>query len=138
MNWISAAKILSFLGEKVLPFVKDNWKLLLIIALSMALFLSMRKDYRSLEAAFEASKTSYEQRLNALKELHDEEIRQREEALREYREELERINSRYEDSRAELERRRERDTEKIREQFDHEPEEVKQRIVETFGFEYVE
>ena len=74
MNWISAAKILSFLGEKVLPFVKDNWKLLLIVALSLALFLSMRKDYRSLEAAFEASKTSYEQRLNALKELHDEEI----------------------------------------------------------------
>ena len=138
MNWISAAKILSFLGDKVLPFVKDNWKLILIVALSLALFFSMRKDYRSLEAAFEASKTSYEQRLNALKELHDEEIRQREQALREYREELERINSRYEDSRAELERRREQDTERVREQFDHEPEEVKQRIIETFGFEYVE
>ena len=122
----------------MLPFVKDNWKLILIVVLSLALFFSMRKDYRSLEAAFEASKTSYEQRLNALKELHDEEIRQREEALREYREELERINSRYEDSRAELERRRKQDTERIREQSDHEPEEVKQRIVETFGFEYVE
>ena len=122
----------------MLPFVKDNWKLILIVVLSLALFFSMRKDYRSLEAAFEASKTSYEQRLNALKELHDEEIRQREEALREYREELERINSRYEDSRAELERRRKQDTERIREQFDHEPEEVKQTIIERFGFEYVE
>ena len=122
----------------MLPFVKDNWKLILIVVLSLALFFSMRKDYRSLEAAFEASKTSYEQRLNALKELHDEEIRQREEALREYREELERINSRYEDSRAELERRRKQDTERIREQFDHEPEEVKQTIIKRFGFEYVE
>ena len=138
MNWLSAAKILTFMSEKILPFVKDNWKILLILVLTVALFLSMRKDYRSLEAAFEASKTSYEQQLSALKELHDEEIRQREEAMREYREELERINSRYEDSRAELERRREQDTERVREQFDHEPEEVKQRIIETFGFEYVE
>ena len=138
MNWLSTAKVVSFVGEKALPFIKDNWKILLILILLAALFLSMRKDYKSLEAAFEASKTSYEQRLTALKELHDEEIRQREEALREYREEFERINSRYEDSRAELERRREQDTETIREQFDHEPEEVKKQIEEVFGFEYVE
>ena len=128
------SKIWSLVG----PFVLKNWKILLILGLTIALFFSMKKDYAALQHAFDASKTSYEEQIRSLKEIHSEEIRQREEAVREYREELDRITKRYEDDRSELERGHERDVEEIRREFTHEPEKVKQAIIEQFGFEYVE
>lgn len=128
------SKIWSLVG----PFVLKNWKILLILGLTVALFFSMKKDYAALQSAFDASKTSYEEQIRSLKEIHSEEIRQREEAVREYREELDRITKRYEDDRSELERGHERDVEEIRREFTHEPEKVKQAIIEQFGFEYVE
>jgi DNA anti-recombination protein RmuC len=138
VNWLSTIKILFSLGESIVPFVKKNWKILLIIFLSAALYLKMRSDYKALETAFSAAQTSYEEQLRGLKEIHNEEMRQREDALREYGEELERINSRYENSSAELERRRSEDVRRVRKQFDHEPEEIKRQIISEFGFEYVE
>lgn len=131
-------EIFSKTATALWPFIQQNWKILLILGLTVALFLSMKKDYAALEDAFDASKTSYEEQIRSLKEIHSEEIRQREEAMREYREELERITERYEDSRSKLERGRERDVEEVRRQLQYEPEEVKQSIIEQFGFEYVE
>ncbi len=131
-------EVFSKTATAVWPFIQKNWKVLLILGLTVALFFSMKKDYAALQSAFEASKTSYEEQIRSLKEIHSEEIRQREEAVREYREELDRITKRYENDRSELERGHERDVEEIRREFTHEPEKVKQAIIEQFGFEYVE
>ena len=80
-------EIFSKTATALWPFIQQNWKILLILGLSVALFFSMKKDYTALESAFDASKTSYEEQIRSLKEIHSEEIRQREEAMREYREE---------------------------------------------------
>ena len=60
--------VLSSVWEKALPFVIKHWKLILIVALSVALFLKMRADYKAMETAYEARLESSEAQLEGLKE----------------------------------------------------------------------
>ena len=70
--------VLSSVWEKALPFVIKHWKLILIVALSVALFLKMRADYKSMETAYEARLESSEAQLEGLKEIHKVQMREME------------------------------------------------------------
>lgn len=134
----AAWAVLSSLWEKVLPFVIKHWKVLLIIALSAALFWKMRADYKAMETAYEARIQSSEAQIEGLKEIHRVQMKEMEVLMDALLADLERIEEDYDRARDELDdRARERIDEIEREWSDH-PEGVAEQIKKEFGFDYVE
>ena len=134
----AAWAVLSSLWEKVLPFVIKHWKVLLIIALSAALFWKMRADYKAMETAYEARIQSSEAQIEGLKEIHRVQMKEMEVLMDALLADLERIEEDYDRARDELdERARERIDDIEREWSDH-PEGVAEQIKKEFGFDYVE
>ena len=134
----AAWAVLSSVWERVLPFVIKHWKILLIIALSAALFWKMRADYKAMETAYEARIQSSEAQIEGLKEIHRVQMKEMEVLMDALLADLQRIEEDYDRARDELdERTRNRIDEIEREWSDH-PEGVAEQIKKEFGFEYVE
>jgi len=134
----AAWAVLSSAWEKVLPFVIKHWKVLLIIALSLALFLKMRADYKAMETAYEARIQSSEAQLEGLKEIHRVQMQEMEVLMDALLADLDRIEEERDRARDELEERHRERIEDIERQWSDHPEGVAEQIKKEFGFEYVE
>ena len=77
-------------------FLKRNWKEVLIVVCLLMVMGKMRADYNRLEEVHETMRTSLQDQITGLQEIHDEELRQRDAALRTYKEELEKLQRNYE------------------------------------------
>ncbi len=134
----AAWAVLSSTWEKVLPFVIKHWKILLIIALSVALFWKMRADYKAMETAYEARIQSSEAQLEGLKEIHKVQMREMEVLMDALLADLERIEEERDRARDELDERHRERIDEIERQWSDHPEGVAEQIKKEFGFEYVE
>ena len=130
--------VLSTAWDKALPFIIKHWKVLLILALSAALFLKMRADYRAMETAYEARIQSSEAQLEGLKEIHKVQMREMEVLMDALLEDLEVIEEERDRARERLEQRTEERIEEIEREWADHPEGVAEQIKKEFGFEYVE
>ena len=130
--------VLSSVWEKALPFVIKHWKLILIVALSVALFLKMRADYKSMETAYEARLESSEAQLEGLKEIHKVQMREMEVLMDAMLADLERLEEERDRARADLEERHEERVDEIEREWREHPEGVAEQIEGVFGYEYVE
>ena len=134
----AAWAVLSSLWEKVLPFVIKHWKVLLIIALSAALFWKMRADYKAMDTAYEARIQSSEAQIEGLKEIHRVQMREMEVLMDALLADLERIEEERDRAREELDERHQERIDEIERQWSEHPEGVAEQIKKEFGFEYVE
>jgi TolA-binding protein len=124
--------------KAILQFLIKHWKEILLVFLSAAIFFKMQSDMNELQKAYESAKISYETQIQGLQDIHTEELREREEALRQYQEELERIEEKYREGLREIEERTEEDIEDLEESHTDRPDEIISEIETQFGFEYVE
>lgn len=134
----AAWAVLSSVWEKVLPFVIKHWKVLLIIALSLALFWKMRADYKAMETAYEARIQSSEAQIEGLKEIHRVQMKEMEVLMDALLEDLERIEEERDRAREELDERHQERIDEIERQWSDHPEGVAEQIKKEFGFDYVE
>ena len=134
----AAWAVLSSLWEKVLPFVIKHWKVLLIIALSAALFWKMRADYKAMETAYEARIQSSEAQIEGLKEIHRVQMKEMEVLMDALLADLQRIEEDYDRARDELDERTRNRIDEIERGWSDHPEGVAEQIKKEFGFEYVE
>ena len=130
--------VLSSAWEKVLPFVIKHWKILLIIALSIALFLKMRADYKAMETAYEARLESSAAQIEGLKEIHKVQMREMEVLMDALLTDLDRLEDERDRARDELADRHEERIDEIEREWSEHPAEVVEQIEQEFGFEYVE
>ena len=130
--------VLSATWQKVLPFVLKNWKILLILALSAALFFKMRGDYKALEDAMETARSSYEAQIEGIRRIHKDEMDMQMRLVEEYQAEINDLREDYEHNREELERERNRKIGEIEREWSDHPEGVAEQIKMEFGFDYVE
>ena len=126
------------LWEKALPFIIKHWKILLILALSLALFLKMQSDYKSMETAYQARIESSQAQIEGLKVIHETQLREQQLLMESFLESMAVIEEEYEDTREELERERDRQIDKIEREWSEHPEGVAEQIEQEFGFEHVE
>ena len=102
-----------------------------------------RLDYIRLQEAYETSQESLKNQLLTLKELHANELAQRDAALDEYKKEVARIEADYKEDIAELEEQTESSRREIveeivtRKQFSENKQELAGKVIDQFGFEYV-
>ena len=123
---------------KVLQFGLKNWREIIVVVCLSLVAIKTQLDYRALNKAYEISRQEMELQIDSLREIHAEEIRQREEAIESYRSAMEEIEQNYLASVAELEEQREKNrAERIR-QFSQDREALSDEIINAYGFELVE
>jgi len=122
----------------VFGFLKKNWKETLIVLGLLSVMGKMRMDYMHLEEMHETMRTSLQEQIAGLQDIHDEELRRRDAALRMYKEELEKIEKQYEKDLIVIENDRQDRYEKYLHEFIEDPDQLAADIYSLFGFEYVE
>ena len=130
--------VLSSVWEKALPFIIKHWKILLILALSAALFLKMRADYRAMETAYQARLESSEAQIEGLKEIHKVQMQEMQVLMDALLADLGRLEEERNRARDELAERHEERVDEIEREWSEHPEGVAGQIEQEFGFEYVE
>lgn len=126
------------INQKLLQFALKNWRELTVIFCLSLVAIKTQMDYRALNKAYETSRQEMELQINSLRDIHNEELRQREEALQSYRDTLDRIQQNYLESQADLEQQRETKTIEHVRQFSQNKEALGNEIIDAYGFEFVE
>jgi len=122
----------------IFGFFRKNWKETLLILCLLVVMGKMRADYNRLEEVHESMRTSLQDQITGLQAIHDEELRQRDAALRTYKEELEKLQRNYEVNLETIRSERDRKYQEYLHDFIKDPEQLAKDIEELFGFEYVE
>jgi len=122
----------------ILQFAKKNWKEILIVICLLLVIGKMRYDYNQLESAYVTTQESLQNQIAGLQEIHKKELAKREQALREYEQQLNDIEERYEMNQEELAILKAKKKKKYVKKFSEEPEMIVTEIEALFGFEYVE
>jgi len=122
----------------VFGFLKKNWKETLIVLGLLSVVGKMRMDYMHLEEMHETMRTSLQEQIAGLQDIHEEELRRRDAALRMYKEELQKIEKQYEKDLIVIEKDRKDKYEKYLHEFIEDPDQLAADIYSLFGFEYVE
>jgi predicted negative regulator of RcsB-dependent stress response len=122
----------------ILQFAKKNWKEILIVICLLLVIGKMRYDYRQLESAYITTQESLQNQIEGLQEIHKRELEKREEALREYEEQLADIEKRYEMDKEELDKLKRKKHKEFTKEFVDDPELLAGEIQALFGFDYVE
>ena len=98
----------------------------------------MRLDYKRLENMHETMRTSLQDQIVGLQHIHEEELRQRDAALNAYKDQLGKIETRYEKDLEAIKAGRQEKYQEYLHQFIRDPKQLAQDIEDLFGFEYVE
>lgn len=123
--------------KSVGPFLAKNWQTICLLIM-VALYFSTKSDYSTLKKNMDIMSESYQEQIAALEALHLEEIRKREDALREYEQEINNLTEEYEKALEDLRKGSEEDVREFIRDFELQPEKLAEEIKNQYGFEYVE
>jgi len=133
----------SALAKALFSFAKTNWKEILLVGFLIAALGKTRADYMRLKEAYATTETSLRNQLDSLSELHEEELRLRDEAIENYQRDLVALQKQYDDNLRQADTDRAEHHEEIvneiidNDQFFENKDELAERISDAFGFEYV-
>ena len=122
----------------ILQFAKKNWKEILIVICLLLVIGKMRYDYGQLESAYITTQESLQNQIAGLQEIHKRELEKREEALREYEEQIDEIKKRHEMDKDELDGLKRKKQKEFVKDFVDDPRALIEEIESIFGFDYVE
>lgn len=121
-----------------MQFALKNWRELLVIFCLSLVAIKTQMDYHALSKAYETSREEMALQITSLRDIHTEELRQRDEALQSYRRAMEQIQESYLLSVAELEEQKEKNRAEHVRQFSQDREALSDEIINAYGFELVE
>jgi uncharacterized protein (DUF342 family) len=124
--------------EKILSFCLTYWKEIGLVLLLLVVFSKSQYDMRNIIKAHEISQQSLKTQIETLKGLHSEELKKRDDALKEYQQELQRLEERYEAKLVEIEDLTQVEIDVIIKEFKEDKDLLIERFIETYGFTYVE
>ena len=124
--------------QKILEFALKNWKEILIIFSLSLVVLKTHMDYRALNKAYEVSKQEMQLQINSLRDIHAEEIKQREEALQTYRDTIDSLQKDYTIAQEELKGEKQKRTRDYTRKYSQDKEGLANEIINAYGFELVE
>ena len=122
---------------KVFDFVLKNWKVLLILALAAVVALKSKYDYHLKQQAYETQSDSHQAQIEGLKEIHKQEIREKQKLMENHMESIAAIEEEYEDALQMIEELREDKKGKYRNKFNSDREQLIKDLEENFGIQYV-
>jgi len=134
MSWL----VIKLTCKKVWIWFKEHWKIPLLIAWSIFIWIMARKDFNAALKVIETRKESYEKQIAAIKDAHNKEIIKRNNLVKEYNDTISRIKKEFEKKEKVLEEKHKRTVREVVVRSRKNPEEVRKEIEKVFGFKYVE
>ena len=125
------------LKKKAIEFALKNWKAILIVLLLLVVVLKTRYDYHLMQSAYTTMIESNEAQIEGLKEIHKQEIEEKQLLMESFLESMANIEEDYEHTLSELEEERAKKTQEYARKFSEDKEGLIKDIETTLGFEYV-
>ena len=123
--------------KQVLDFVIKNWKIILIASLLLAFALKNKRDYGLMQKAYQTQLESHQAQIEGLKEIHKQEIREKQKLMESHLESIAAIEEDYENALEMINELREDKVGKYRNKFNSDREQLIKDIEQKFGIEYV-
>ena len=121
----------------ILEFVLKNWKGILLIILLIVVAMKTRRDYNLMQKAYETQAQSHQAQIEGLKEIHKQEIREKQRLMESHLETIAKIEEDYEEALKMIEQMREDKRSQYRNKFNNDKEQLIKDIEEKFGIQYV-
>ena len=123
--------------EKILAFCLKNWREIALIFLVLVVFAKGRYDVHNIIKAQEISQDSLKTQITELQEIHEEELKQRDKALEEFRIRNEQLEMRYQDALMDLSKEIDKRKKTIIRNYREDKDKLRLQIENTYGFTYV-
>lgn len=123
--------------EKILAFCLKNWREIALIFLVLVVFAKGRYDVHNIIKAQEISQDSLKTQITELQEIHEEELKQRDKALEDFRIRNEQLELRYQDALMDLSKEIDKRKKGIVRDYRKDKDKLRLQIENTYGFTYV-
>ncbi len=120
----------------ILEFVFKNWKAIAIVVLSLVVAMKSRHDYNLMQKAYETQNESYQAQIDGLKEIHKQEIREKQLLMENHMESIAAIEEEYENALQMIKQLREDKQGQYKNKFNYDREQLIKDIERKFGIEY--
>ena len=123
--------------KQIAQFIVQNWKAMLIVSLLVVVVLKNKQDYSLMQKAYDAQIESHQAQIEGLKEIHKQEIREKQKLMESHLESIAAIEEDYENALEMINELREDKVGKYRNKFNSDREQLIKDIEQKFGIEYV-
>ena len=122
--------------KQIIEFALNNWKAILIVLLFAVIAMKNQRDYALMQKAYETQADSHKAQIDGLKEIHKQEIREKQKLMEEHMESIAAIEEEYEDALEMIEQIRKDKKGEYRNKFNQDREQLIIDIEERFGIQY--
>jgi len=123
--------------KRILEFALKHWKIIVIALLAAIIVLKTRYDYHLMESAYTTMVDSNAAQIEGLKEIHKQEVEEKQLLMESYLNSIAAIEDDYERTLVELEKERAKKTREYARKFSEDKQGLIKDIEATLGFEYV-
>ena len=127
----------TMIRKQVLEFVISHWKEILIVVLAIVVVAKTRYDYNLMQKTYKTQIESAQSQIEGLKEIHKQEIREKQLLMESHLESIAVIEEDYEDALDMIEQLRVDKKGEYKNKFNQDREQLIKDIEQKFGIEYV-
>lgn len=123
--------------QKTWTWLKHNWYVPAVIIYTLILWLLFRQKDKAHEV-LKIRSESYKKQIDAINEIHEEEIKKKDKILEKYGNILNQLEEKYKEDSLELNDKKKKEIKKLVEEFNEKPDELARLLADRYGLEYVE
>ena len=127
----------TMIRKQILEFVISHWKEILIVVLAIVVVAKTRYDYNLMQKTYKTQIESAQSQIEGLKEIHKQEIKEKQLLMESHLESIAEIEKDYEDALDMIDELRQDKAGKYKNKFNSDREELIRDIESKFGIEYV-
>lgn len=124
--------------QKILAFCLRHWKEIGLVLLLLIVFGKSQYDMRNAIKAHEVSEQSLKTQIETLQTLHAKELKKRDEAVIQYRKDIEKLEQDYEERQTEIVYLTKARKKVIIKEFSENKNLIIERFIQTYGLQYVD
>ena len=122
--------------KQILEFIVKNWKAILVVSLLIVVVLKNKRDYSLMQEAYDTQVESHRAQIDGLKEIHKQEIREKQLLMENHMESIAAIEDEYDKSLKMIAELREDKKGEYRNKFNQNREQLIKDIETRFGIQY--
>tara|TARA_Y100000310_G_scaffold268048_1_gene280470 strand:+ start:84 stop:479 length:396 start_codon:yes stop_codon:yes gene_type:complete len=124
--------------KKAGAWLREYWKIPALVIYTIVMAVVFRRNTQALKETLEVKRESYEAQLKILGTLHEEEILKRDGLIEQYQDIVVKLEADFKKKNKVLEEKHKERVRKVVLESKKNPEEMKKKIQNMFGFRYVE
>ncbi len=127
-----------FTITKAWLWIKQNWKVPAVVLWTIVVWIFSRKNAEVALEVLDAKKQSYEKQIAFLKQAHKKELSEKDKLVIKYHDTIEKLEKEFSQKEKELTEKEKKLVKEIIEESKDNPDEVKRKVEDLFGFAYVD